>query len=171
VLPSALWYIYVRATSGGFFAAEINLQQVVWMKDALAQGLGVFFAKWLGYLGELIAFAAPQALGLVALVAWLVAIALWTRRISLANLAAAMPMIATGLYVSCAVLGFYTCVGWITDRLAYPMIPPLVIAAGATAVALAQRLAPRPRAVLTGGCLAIAAAQAIYEVAKLGPWS
>ena len=173
-LPLALWYAYVRATSGAFFAAELDLHQVVWMKDALAQGLGVFLAQWFGYLGELLGFAAPQALGLAAFLVWLAAsaaAAMWTRRIAPANLSIAMPMIATGLYVSCAVLGFYTCVGWITDRLAYPAIPPLVIAAGATAVAIAQRLAPWPRAVLAGGCLAIAAAQVIYEVAKLGPWS
>jgi hypothetical protein len=173
-VPSAAWYVYVRATSGGFFAAELNLHQVVWMKDALAQGLGVFLAKWFGYLGELLGFAAPQALGLAILIGWLIAgvgAALWTRRIALANLAPAIPMIAIGLYVSLAVLGFYTCVGWITERLAYPMIPPLLIAAGATAVTIAQRLAPRSRAVLAGGCLAIAAAQVIYEVAKQGPWS
>src|SRR5262249_28832625 len=73
VLPSALWYAYVRATNGAFFAAEIDLHQVVWMKDALAQGLGVFLARWFGYLGELLGFAAPQALGLAALIVWLVA--------------------------------------------------------------------------------------------------
>ena len=173
-LPLALWYVYVRATTGGFFNAELDLHQVVWMKDALARGLGVFLAQWFGYLAELLVFAAPQMLGLATLIVWLVAsavVAIRTRRVAPKNLASAVPMIITGLYVSCAVLGFYTCVGWITDRLAYPMIPPLVIAAGATAVAIAQRLAPWPRAVLAGGCLAVAAAQVIYEVVKLGPWS
>ena len=80
-------------------------------------------------------------------------------------------MIAIGLYVSCAMLGFYTCVGYIVPRLAYPAIPPLIVAAGAAALAIAQRLPARPRAILAAGCAAIAVAQVVFEVVKPGPWS
>jgi uncharacterized membrane protein YfcA len=80
-------------------------------------------------------------------------------------------MIATGLYASCAALGFYTCVGWVTERLAYAMLPPLVVAAGALGIVIAQRLPPAPRSVFAAGCLLIAIGQMTYEVAKVGPWS
>jgi hypothetical protein len=173
-IPSALWYAYVQTTTGHFFNAELDLRQVVWMKDALGQGLGTLLAQWFDNLWQLLVLAAPQALALAAIVTWLGATvaAAWLRRhIEPARFAAAVPMVATGLYVSCAVLAFYTCVGWITDRLAYPMILPLMVAAGASAVVIAQRLPPTARSVFAGGYLSIAIAQMIYEVAKIGPWS
>ncbi len=172
--PSALWYAYLHVAAAQVFYAELDLREVVWMKDALAQGLGTFLAQWFGYFGRFLAFAAPQALALAALIGWLaLTLAVATRRhpIALAPLAAAWPMVAIGLYVSCAMLGFYTCVGYIVPRLAYPAIPPLIVAAGAAAMAIAQRLPARPRAVLAAGCAAIAVAQVIFEVVKPGPWS
>jgi len=173
-IPSALWYEYVELTTGQFFNAELDLRQVIWMKDELDKGVGMFLARWFGYLGELIAFAAPQAIAVVVFVAWLavtVFVQLGRRRWQPASLSPALPAIAAGLYVSAAVLGFYTCVGWVTDRLAYPMIPPLVAAAGAAALVIAQRLPPRRRPVFAAGCLAIAIAQMIYVVIKDGPYS
>jgi hypothetical protein len=169
-VPWALWYVYVRITTDGFFAAELHLRQVVWMKDALADGLGAFFSQWFDYLGQLLQLAAPQAVSLAALVGWLALTLAATVRQRI-ELAAASRIIAIGVYVSCAVLGFYTCVGWIVERLAYPAIPPLIVAAGAIAAMIAQRLAPRPRTIFAAGCLALAVAQVIYEVAKQGPWS
>src|ERR1700704_6723081 len=77
--------------------------------------------------------AAPQALGLIALVAWLaltVLVGLARRNLDAARLSPAVPVIAIGLYASGAALGFYTCVGWITERLVYAMLPPLLVAAG-----------------------------------------
>ncbi len=172
--PSLLWYLYVRTTTGHFFNAELDLRQVVWMKDALEEGLGTFLAAWFGNLGDLLAFAAPQALALAAFVVWLALTVFVSARRGAgerAPLAAALPAIGIGLFVSVAVLGFYTCVGWVTDRLAYPMIPPLVAAAGASALLIARRLPPRRREVCAAGCLAIALAQTIYVVVKEGPWS
>src|SRR5882672_12240164 len=115
-IPSVLWYLFVQTTTGRFFNAELDLRQVIWMKDALDKGLGAFLAQWFGYLGEFIVFAAPQAIALGAFVIWLALTAsLWAvrRRGELASLSPALPAIATGLYVSAAVLGFYTCVGWV----------------------------------------------------------
>jgi hypothetical protein len=172
--PLALWYGFVLATTGQFFHAELDLRQVIWMKDALDKGVGALAEQWFGYLGLSLAMAAPQALGLIALVAWLaltVLVGLARRHLDAARLSAAVPMIAIGLYASGAALGFYTCVGWITERLAYAMLPPLVVAAGAVAIMVAHRLPPAQRPVFAGGCLLIAIAQVIYEAAKIGPWS
>jgi hypothetical protein len=100
-----------------------------------------------------------------------VLVGLARRHLDAARLSAAVPMIAIGLYASAAALGFYTCVGWITERLAYAMLPPLVVAAGGVAIMVAHRLPPAQRPVFAAGCLLIAIAQTIYEVAKIGPWS
>jgi hypothetical protein len=173
-MPSALWYAYVQTTARVIFNAELDLRQVLWMKDALAEGPGVLAAQWFENLRDLLAFAAPQALALAAFAGLLVLSGLfaWARdRLDIASLSAAVPIIAIGLYVSFAVLGFYTCVGWVVDRLAYPTIPPLIAAAGVTAVVAAQQMRPAQRSVLAGGCLAVAVAQMIYVVAKNGPWS
>jgi hypothetical protein len=174
VIPAALWYLVVRVEVGHFSSAELDMGELVWMKDALGKGLDPFLAQWFGYARQLIEFAAPQAIALGALVAWLAVavVAMAQRReIKPARLSAALPILATGLYVGVALLGFYTCVGWIVDRLAYPMIPPLLAAAGAAAVVIAQHLPPARRPVLAVGCLVIAIAQMIYVVAKDGPWS
>ena len=172
--PLALWYGFVLATTGHFFNAELDLRQVIWMKDALDEGVGVLAAQWFGNLGLSLSVAAPQALGLGVFLGWLVfmvVVALARRHLDIARLTPALPMIAIGLYASCAALGFYTCVGWVTERLAYAMLPPLVVAAGALGIVIAQRLPPAPRAVFAGGCLLIAIGQMTYEVAKVGPWS
>jgi len=173
-LPLGLWYGFVVATTGHFFNAELDLGQVVWMKDALDQGIGVLAAQWFGYLALSLSVAAPQALGLGVFLGWLavtVVVALARRHLDVARLSPALPMIAIGLYASCAALGFYTCVGWVTERLAYAMLPPLVVAAGAAGIVIAQRLPPAQRSVFAAGCLLIAIGQAAYEVAKVGPWS
>src|SRR5262249_24824072 len=88
--PWALWDLYVRLTTGQFSSAEIGLNQVIWMKDALADGLGAFLSQWFDYLGELLALAAPQAVALAALVGWValtLLVALLRRRIERKRLA------------------------------------------------------------------------------------
>jgi hypothetical protein len=172
-VPSALWYVGVQMTVGRFFSAELGLRQVVWMKDALEQGVGTLLAQWFDYLQQFLVLAASQAFALAAVIVLLIATVgvLMRYRVAPMNLWAVMAMIGIGLYVSCAVLGFYTCVGWVTDRLAYPAIPPLLVAAGVVAVVIAQRLPARSRTVFAGVYLLVAVGQMIYEVAKIGPWS
>jgi hypothetical protein len=173
-IPPALWYVIVRVVVGHFSSAELDMDEVIWMKDALGKGLDAFLAQWFGYLVQLLKFAAPQVIALGVLLAWLAAtvvVPTMRRKGEIAHLSAALRVIAIGLYVSTALLGFYTCVGWIVERLAYPVIPPLVAAAGAAAVLVARQLPPGRRSILAGGFLVIALAQMIYVVAKDGPWS
>ena len=173
-VPSALWYFAVQMTTGRFFSAELDLRPVVWMKDALEQGVGTLLAQWFDYLHQFLVLAAPQAFALAAIVVLLIATVVGVVmrcRVAPMNLWNAIAMIGIGLYVSCAVLGFYTCVGWVADRLAYPAIPPLLVAAGVVAVLIAQRLPASSRTVFAGVYLLVAVGQMIYEVAKIGPWS
>jgi hypothetical protein len=140
------------------------------MADAWAKGAGVFLAKWFGFVWELIGFAASQAFPVAVLAAFVGGIAL-RERLPLAALRPAVPIVCAGLYVSAAVLGFYACVGWVVDRLAYPIVPPLLLAAAAAALAILPYLSPRGRRVLTVGTLLGTVAQVCYVVWKVGPWS
>jgi hypothetical protein len=170
VAPSALWYIFVRATTGSFHNTEVALGEVVWMADAWSKGVGNFLVEWFGMLGAFLQMAARQALPLVALLAWVGLIAAFDQR-ARAQLPALAPVAAAALYVSAAILGFYTCVGWTVERLAYPVLPPLMAAAAAGAIAVAGVLDRGGRTVLAAGCAALAVGQIVYEIAKNGPWS
>ena len=170
LLPYALWYAYVRAVTGGFFHMELALGEVSWMAKSWAKGPGVLVADWLDKAWQFIAFAAPQAIALAGLTAWLLLAALFDPAAK-ASLKRTLPMAWAALYVSFVVLGFYTCVGWTVDRLAYPIIPPLLAAAAVGAVAIARRLNAQRRHVFAAGCALIALAQVIYVVLKDGPWS
>ena len=170
IAPTAIWYVYVRATVGSFHHTEVAIGEVVWMADAWSKGVGNFLAEWFGMLGMFAQMAAFQALPLVALLAWIFLIAAFDSK-ARAQLPLLAPIATGALYVSAALLGFYTCVGWTADRLAYPVLPPLMAAAAAGAVVIAGVLDRRGRTVLASGCAALAVAQIIYEVAKDGPWS
>jgi 4-amino-4-deoxy-L-arabinose transferase-like glycosyltransferase len=168
--PSLLWYAFVRAKTGAFFQYEMAQGQIVWMANAWAKGMGPFLDQWFKNLWELLAFAAPQAIPLVAVIAWLAIFAL-RHRGAYRGAARGRATLVAAVFVSFAGLGFYTCVGWIVDRLAYPMIPPLIVAAGAVALALTSNLSSKQGRELAGGLLFIAIAQMIFVVVKNGPWS
>ena len=170
VLPSLLWYAFVRGTTGAFFSAETSMGQIVWMAAAWEKGVAPFLVQWFGNLWGLLGYAAPQAIPLVAVVAWL-AIFADRHRAALAGADHGWPIAAAGLYVSTAALGFYTCVGWIVDRLGYPLIPSLIAAAGAVALVLNRKLSAAQQRELAVGFLLIALAQMVFVVVKDGPWS
>jgi hypothetical protein len=169
IVPMALWYFYVVRTTGEFFHIEAeHFGQVVWMLDALQQGS--LLRRLFMTLGELLAFAAPQALPSAMLMVLLAAVGLHDQHAA-AALRASLPIGAVGLYVGAAFLAFYTCVGWYTDRLAYAAIPPLLVAAGVMAAATTARMDPKRRQVLAFGCAGVAFANLVWVVAKDGPWS
>src|ERR1700694_3396090 len=67
-LPTALWYLIVRAVTGEFFSAEINEEALVWMLRLWADGADALAAEWFSKLGQMLRYAAPQATALIALV-------------------------------------------------------------------------------------------------------
>lgn len=170
VVPSLLWYAYVRTTTGAFFHAEMADGELVWMTEDWAKGIGYFVHEWFGSLREQLGFMAPQTIPLAALIVWIAIFAL-RHRTALRGASHLWPIVPAGLYVSIAVLGFYTCIGWGAPRLAYPPIPPLIAAAGAVALVLNQQLPTTERRELPAGFLIIALVQMVVVVVKEGPWS
>lgn len=171
IIPSLVWYVYVRATTGSFFVFEIAQDgDVVWMAEDWAEGIGHFVAEWLKSLWEVLSLAAPQAIPLVALIALLVIFALHYRA-ALRHADQVWLIMAAGVYVSGALLGFYTCIGDGEARLAYSSIPPLIAASGAVALVLNQQLPAIEQRKLPTGFLIIALVQMLVVVVKDGPFS
>lgn len=169
--PFLAYYILVRAVTGGFYQFEMaHEDQVVWMGRAWASGAGAFAADWLGRAWELLTAARAQALPLGAL-GTCVALAALCDRGARDGLRLALPVLWAGLLVGAVVLGFYTCVGLTVDRLAYPVLPALLAAAGAGAWDAVGRLSAGRRSVLAAGIAVVALAQVVWVILKDGPWS
>lgn len=166
--PMALWYAYVVYQTGEFFHIQAEqLGFVVWVPEALRQGnLG---SRFLITLRSLLGLAAPQAMA-AALLAGLLGVVAVLDRAGAAALRASLPLVLIGLYVGAVMLGFYTSVGWVADRLAYPAIPSLLAAAGAAATAMARRMDGPGRRRLAIGCLGVALVNFVWVVLKDGPW-
>ncbi len=171
ILPGALWYLLVRSTTGEFFRYEFALGEVVWMADAWTKGFDVLARQVLDHMVQLLRLAAPQAVPVFALMAFTCAVAIRRPGGIATAVERVWPVVTCGALISALVLGFYACVGWIEARLAYPMIPSLLVAAGAVAVAVAQQLDGRGRRFMAAGCSIIAVAQMIFVILKDGPWS
>ncbi len=171
VLPTALWYFIVREVTGDFFSAEVNEEAFVWMLQTWNHGFSTLVAEWLSKFDWMLRYAAPQALALFVAVLFLLWMA-WKNPVNARRaLRDSSASTGAGLFVSGAILVFYTSVGWIFPRLAFPIIPPLIVAMGAFAVAFAQSVRPELRLILTRGISMIAVANLIYVVAKDGPFS
>jgi hypothetical protein len=168
-LPEALWVAFVRFKTGGFYQHEIVAYgQVVWMLDAWNQGLGTLASIWLRKLGLLLWMAAPQAIPLVAVLIATLAISKWrNKRDAQPPL---LPLAATGVLVSAMSAAFYTCVGFMVDRIAFSIVPALVVVAAGSALAITEGDYTRRR-ILAYCCVAFALIAAIYTVVKNGPYS
>jgi hypothetical protein len=68
-------------------------------------------------------------------------------------------------------LGFFACVGFLVDRLAYAILPPVVLTISAFAVALQIRLPAKAQTAFATLFVALAVSLMLYVVVKDGPWS
>jgi hypothetical protein len=171
-LPSAAWYLFVVAKTGEFFSAEIYSGQIIWILDDWAKSGTVYaIAEWFTKFGQLLQGAARQAIPLFVLLLLMFVITIGRTGAALVGMRRVSALIVVGIFISTTALVFYTCVGFIWDRLAYPTIPPLIVASGALAVAIAPSLPPPRRQILIFGCLTISVVNLIYVVLKNGPFS
>ena len=170
IAPWTLWFFYARSITGGFFIGELGDREVVWMADSWANGMGAFMIDWFAKAWQLIVFATQKAIPLFVVVVWLMLAVAFDRRSKCALRSVATVAILAA-YVSVAVGAFYTCVGLIVDRLAYPIIPPLLAAAAVASVTVARKMDYRHRWLFAAGYALVGVAQLVYVVAEDGPWS
>lgn len=170
LMPEALWFAFVYLKIGGFYNHEIaHDREAVWMLDVWRQNPGLLVPLWLDKAKRLLVLAAPQAVPLAVVMLAVVAVALTNRSGRTPVAPPLLPLVATALLVSGVILVFYASIGFMQPRLAYPLIPPLIVAAAATALAV-TRDNGRRRTFLASGCVAIALAAAVFTVVKNGPW-
>jgi hypothetical protein len=171
-LPSVAWYLFVIAKTGQFFSAEIYSGQIVWMFDDWAKhGMAFAIADWFNKFGQLILGAARQAMPLFALLLLIFAVTIGRADTALVGIRQVSAVIVVGIFISAMSLVFYTCVGFIWDRLAYPAIPSLIVATGALAIVLGPHLPQHRRQILVFGCITISVVNLIYVILKHGPFS
>ncbi len=167
--PEALWAAFVRFMTGSFYQHEmVAFGQVTWIADAWHQGLGTVAATWWRNLERLLRFAAPQAVPLAAVLAVVAALGLANRGVGPNTRPSLLPLAATGILVSIVTAAFYASVGFIMPRLAYSVIPALIVVVAAAALAVTARNNAR-RQTLAFVCVAVV--EAIYTIVKNGPYS
>jgi hypothetical protein len=157
--PFTLWYVLVLVKTGSFYQHEIAQGQLTWMGDAYAaDGVGGVIGGLLLNLTTLGRMALVQALALGATAAWVLAYAACRGGLSELAARSAAPL-AAGVLVTVLIAGFYASTGLMAPRLAYALLPSLLVVTAVAAVAVATRLAPSDRRVFVSGCFAIAAVQ------------
>jgi hypothetical protein len=168
-LPEALWAAFVWLKTGGFYQHEVAAHgQVVWMLAAWNDGFGTLVSIWLSKLKLLFWMAAPQAIPLIAVLIAAFGISTWGSRRDVQR--SLLPLAATGVFVSAVTAAFYASVGLIMPRIAFSIIPALIVFAAGSALAVTERDYTRRR-ILAYCCVAVALVAAIYTVAKNGPYA
>jgi len=79
--------------------------------------------------------------------------------------------IAAAAAISIKGAGFFACVGLINERLAFAIVPGLIVTAGSAALGLASAVSRRRRWFLALSCFGVAVAAAIYAIVKRGPYA
>lgn len=172
VAPFALWYLFVRLATGDFYDHELSSGLGIWMVNAWAHGgAATLLGGWAQHVAALVRLAAPQAIPIVAVMVLLLMTAITQREIVCAALGPQLPIALVGLLVSAVVAAFYASAGYTPARLAFAVIPPLIVVAGAIAVAVVRRIEAAQRRVLAYGCLMITTTQLIFVIVKDGPYS
>ncbi len=172
MLPETLWYLFVRAKTGGFYQYEMEHDRlVVWMFDAWQQGARDLVEMWLGKFWALMAEAIVQMAPVAALLPVL-AYTLFSRRGALRpTLIKMLPLALCCLMVTLVTNAFYATAGYVSWRLAFAIIPPLIVGVGTAIVVSAEGLPERQRWIAAYACTAITLVQSIVLVVKNGPYS
>jgi hypothetical protein len=170
ILPEATWYAFVRYETGAFFIHDIQQGHLRWIAEIWQNGIGALAIAWLRKFLDLVALALEQMLALGVLMTLITVLAIANWRKFLATSRNLVPIFLCTVLVSLTIGAFYATTGLIDSRLAYALIPPLVLLLSATAVALAEA-DTRWGWVLAVGCVAISMVHSVAVVVKSGPFS
>jgi hypothetical protein len=133
--------------------------------------VGALAAAWAKNFFALLAMAAEQAIPLASLLLVLAVVGMANPANTFAAVRRQTLIGASAILVAVVVLAFYATVGFIVPRLAFAAIPPLLVAAGAAALAVSAGLSRAQRRALGLAYLAIAVGQSIFMIVKDGPYS
>jgi hypothetical protein len=165
-LPIALWYVFVRYETGGFFVNEKADIMENWLADALQHGYGAVLYAWTQNLGGLLSMAAIQAIPIFAVTILAGTIAIVTRVKASAGLFDQVPVGLSSVLVAAVTVAFYATNGAITPRLSFACIPPLIVAGGVMALRVCADLQGVARLTLVYGCALITIVNSIFVVVE-----
>lgn len=171
-LPEALWYLFVKYKTGGFYQHELAQGQVSWMFEAWSTGGTSYVVElWLRNFAGLLRLAVQQAGPLAGVTAVLIAVTAMNWPAASRAVRQRLPVIVCSVLVAVVICAFYSTTGLIVPRLAYGMIAALLPVPGAMLTAIAPYVSNGTRRAMFLLCVAIALVQSVLEVAKYGPYS
>lgn len=171
VLPYLLWRSFVLETTGQFYSHEIERwRQVVWMFDVVEKGWPWLLASLAGNLFFLLMAVlkhlAPLA-PVMALLAWLS----WRHRDVLGPaMRPAVTHLMEAAVIAAIFVVFFALVGYNVTRLAMPAAALCIVMTGLWCHRVESVLPGTDRKVLTPVVSAVMAVQAVWMVAKDGPY-
>lgn len=167
-VPVLAWYYFVLWRVGSFYSDSMAYRQLIWVADSYAAGtlLADLSAKFGGLSRE----AARQAVALAAMFGLALLLLVVNRRRARFEHGDAM-LVAAALLTSLVVLVFHALAGFTMARVAYGILPPLIVICGVLARAAYR---DERSSVLAWGAAAvfgaIIIAQMVYTVVKAGPY-
>jgi hypothetical protein len=170
ILPEGLWYLFVHWRTGGFYQHELATGQVVWIAAAWHGGFGVLLREWIRNFSRLVILAAAQSLPIAALLV-VAAVARKGTRGAASGLPRQRDILLYSALVTTMIGAFYATTGLIVSRLAYAMVPPMIVASAAVVLGAVMVLPVRRRMLVAYACIAISVLQATFVILKNGPFS
>jgi hypothetical protein len=165
-IPVLGWYWFVLWYVGSFYSDAVQYRQLIWIADSFKAGtLIVDIAR---FFGGLIREAILQAGALAAMFA--LAIWLGERRIPARLRHADRELIAAGLVICLVVWIFHALAGFTMARVAYGLLPPLIVVCGVLARAAFETASPLDGQRAAIGFSILIAVQAVYTMVKAGPY-
>jgi len=165
-IPVLGWYWFVLWYVGSFYSDAVQYRQLIWIVDSFKAG--TLIADLAGFFGALLWQAMLQSAALVAMFA----LTLWlgSRRL-LGSLGRTDRELVAAALVTCLVVWvFHALAGFSMARVAYGLLPPLVVVCGLLArVAFQSAPAAQGRRAAVGFCILIAL-QIVYTMVKAGPY-
>jgi hypothetical protein len=169
VLPAALWYVWVRSQTGQFFFSEVgNYSEVVWLWAGLRTHPGGALIRLVDNAARLAIMAIRQAVPALILVALALAVSM-RRKTAGWDLGGRAYLPALGVSALCVV--FFAIAGIMADRRAYSVVPPVVVLAGRLIDMAAGDAGRGEKLALSVGTAIVVLVQALYLLAKVGPFS
>lgn len=166
-LPYGAWYLFVTCATGAFSIPEISRYgQGVRVLESLRSGVAAFVGTLLSNAVSIIRGMLPQSLAALALMAFFLVL----RRRPPAEAGCPPPAIgpiaAASLFTSLLFLVFFSFVGYHPPRIAYSLVPPLIVLDGALASAESPALSRLAPAVSVSAALAYG----LFIILKDGPY-
>jgi hypothetical protein len=170
-LPFALWYLFVRYKTAGFFANELADVEENWLSVAWQHGYGAVLYAWMRNFIGLLDLATSQAVPLFAVFVLVGATAITTWNKNHNGFRCQIPVVLSGVLVAAISVAFYATNGAITPRLSFACIPSMIVVGGMVALGVSGDLRGVKRQTLAYGSVVIAIVYCIFLVLKDGPWS